>query len=188
MTGMDTKLAPLAPLSEVISKRRRDALLRCENRSMLRSTLGTVLFLAAALVVFFLFFRFHIVVGNEMFPSLTDGDLTLCYKVRELKKNDIVFYEADGETHCGRVVAKGGDRIMISADGTFFVNGTVQENEIIFPTYPRGEEDYSAEVPEGTVFVLGDFRTETLDSRDFGCIPIEVIDKKVIALIRHRKF
>ena len=133
-------------------------------------------------------FGFKIVKGNDMFPSLCDGDLALCFKVRELTKNDIVFYEADGETHCGRVVAKGGDRITIKTGGAITVNGTVQENEIISPTYPRGDSDYSAVVPDGTVFVLGDFRTEAKDSRDYGFIKVSDIDKKVIALLRHRKF
>lgn len=185
---MNNTLAPLSELHNVITERRRKVLRRKEDRSLLRSILTTVLLLAVAVVLFNVFFGFRIVSGSDMFPSFCDGDLALCYRPGDLKKNDIVFYEADGETYCGRVVAKGGDRVFISKGGALMVNGTVQGGEIIYPTYPRGEEDLTVIVPEGAVFVLGDFRTESKDSRDFGPILLENVDKKVIALVRHRKF
>ena len=186
---MNTTLSPLLPLKETIAERRKQAISRREDLAFLRSTVATVLFVAIVLTLFCVFFGFHIVKGSDMFPSLADGDLALCYRTNDFKKNDIVFYEADGETHCGRVVAKGGDKIRISEGGTFTVNGTVQESEIIYPTYPRTfDGDYSAEVPEGMVFILGDFRTEAKDSRDCGFISVDDIGKKVITIIRHRKF
>lgn len=185
---MNGTLSPLSDLEKVIAERRKKALRRRENLYSLRSILSAVAFFSIAIVLFSVFFGFRIVEGSDMFPSLCDGDLALCYRVRDLKKNDIVFYEVNGERHCGRVVAKGGDRVTVSAGGTFFVNGTVQENEIIYPTYPRGEEEFTETVPEGTVFVLGDFRTEAEDSRDFGFISLEDVDRKIIAIIRHRKF
>lgn len=186
---MNTTLSPLSPLKDVIAERRIKALRRREDLAYLRSTVSTLLFIAIILTLFFSFFGFHIVEGYDMFPSLVDGDLALCYRIHELKKNDIVFYEAGGETHCGRVVAKGGDRIKISEDGSMTVNGTIQENEIIYPTYPRTQSgDYLAEIPKGSVFILGDFRTEAKDSRDYGVISVDEIGKKVIAIIRHRRF
>lgn len=185
---MSTTLSPLSSLRDTIAERRKKAIRRREDLSLLRSTISTLLFIAIVLTLFFVFFGFHIVDGNDMFPCLVDGDLALCYQSSDLKKNDIVFYEADGETHCGRVVAKGGDKIKISESGTFTVNGTVQESEIIYPTYPRDIGDFSAEVPEGKVFILGDFRTEAKDSRDYGFISVDDIGKKVITIIRHRKF
>ena len=185
---MNNTLAPLSSLHDVITERRRKALRRKEDLSFLQSILSTVLILAVAVALFNIFFGFRIVSGSDMFPSLCDHDLTLCRKPGELRKNDIIFYNANGETHCGRVVAKGGDRVFISEGGALIVNGTVQGDEIIYPTYSRDLEDYSTVVPDGAVFVLGDFRTQSDDSRDFGCIAFEDVDKKVIALIRHRKF
>lgn len=185
---MNNTLCPLSELSEVIAKRRIEALRRREDISFLKSILSTVALLAVVLVLFSLFFGFRTVEGSDMFPSFCDGDLALCKRAGELKKNDIVFYEAEGATYCGRVVAKGGDRVFISESGAFFVNGTVQENEIIYPTFPRDLEEYSAVVPDGSVFILGDFRTQAKDSREFGPISHDNIDRKVIALIRHRRF
>ena len=45
---------------------------------------------------------------------------------------------------------------------------------------------YPCTVPEGCVFVLGDYRTEAEDSRKFGCIPLENVQAKVITNIRRR--
>lgn len=185
---MNSVLSPLSSLKDIIEERRKEAILRRADFYFLRSTISTVLFIAVVVSLFFVFFGFHIVDGNDMFPKLTDGDLALCYRTSDYQKNDVVFYEVDGETHCGRVVAKGGDTIRISISGIFTVNGTVQENEIIYPTYPRTDDDFTAEVPEGSVFILGDFRTEAKDSRDYGFISIDDIGKKVITIIRHRKF
>lgn len=185
---MNNTLSPLSGLSEVINKRRLKALHRRNDRDLLKSIITTVLILIIAVVLFNIFFGFRIVSGSDMFPSLCDGDLALCFKPRDLKKNDIVFYEAGGKTYCGRVVAKGGDRVFISDGGALMVNGTVQGGEIIYPTYPRGDDNLTVEVPQGAVFVLGDFRTEAEDSRDFGPILLDNVDKKVIAIIRHRKF
>lgn len=184
---MNNTLAPLSELHDAITQRRRKALRHREDISLLKSILSTVVLLAAAVILFNLFFGFRIVSGSDMFPSFCDGDLTLCYRADSLKKNDVIFYEAEGETCCGRVVAKGGDRVFISEGGALIVNGTVQGDEIIYPTYPRGGEDLTVEVPENAVFVLGDFRTEARDSRDFGCIPLNNVEKKVIAVVRHRK-
>ena len=185
---MNDTLCPLSELSEAITRRRMEALRRREDLSFLRSILSTVAGLAVALVLFSVFFGFRTVEGSDMFPSLCNGDLALCQRAGALKKNDIVFYEADGETYCGRVVAKGGDSVWISEGGAFFVNGTVQDNEFLYPTFPRDLEEYSAVVPDGSVFILGDFRTQARDSREFGPISHGSVDRKVIALIRHRKF
>lgn len=185
---MKSTLSPFSSLTAVITKRRQKAIRHIEDVSLLRSTITTLLIIAVAAAVFFSLFSFHIVEGNDMFPSICDSDLVLCFRDKDLTKNDIVFYQARGELYCGRVVAKGGDRVSISAGGGFTVNGTNQSSEIIYPTYPHGDKDFTIEVPEGSVFILGDFRTEAVDSRDFGCISLDDVEKKVIVLIRHRKF
>lgn len=123
-----------------------------------------------------------------MFPSLSDGDLTLCTAENEYKKNDVVFYKANEKQYTGRVVAKGGDRVDITENGLLIVNGTSQTGEIVFLTLPP--EDWNGEitVPENSLFILGDYRTDAKDSREFGCISVDDVQDKVIALFRHRKF
>ena len=85
------------------------------------------------------------------------------------------------------VVVAAGDEVDMDEDGNLTVNGALQTGEILYPTY-AGEDGpaYPYTVPEGCVFLLGDYRTQTLDSRDFGAISMENVEGKVITLLRRR--
>lgn len=128
-----------------------------------------------------------------MYPAMKDGDLCVIFR-REAQAlaglqyaaGDIVAYQAEGRRYIGRVAAVGGDTIQISDGGSVTVNGAGQSGEIIFPTYARGELAYPFTVPHDCLFVLGDHRTDTKDSRDFGPIPLQSVDGKVITILRRR--
>lgn len=181
-----TDLTPLQPMRRVIEKRQAQVRLRRENRYLITDGLSMALGLALAVLVFFQLFGFRVVNGNGMFPAVTDGDLVLGYREFTLRKNDVVFYTMEGREYMGRVAAKGGDSIDINDEGTVFVNGTPQVGEITYPTYPPDNWPGRTTIPEGYVFVLGDYRTHTTDSRLFGLIPVENVSMKVAALLRHR--
>lgn len=183
---MKHELSPFRPMTDMIQKRRREALERAEIRQLSGSILRTLLILAVFVLAFQIWFSFKIVDGNGMFPALSDGDLTLCYRQDSFVKNDVVFYTVEGVEYVGRVAAKAGDYVEISEEGTLRVNGTPQTGEIVYPTYPPTDWEGGFQVPENTVFILGDHRIETLDSRDFGCIPLENVEARVFTLIRHR--
>ena len=89
---------------------------------------------------------------------------------RILKKKDVVVYEAGGKTHVGRILGCETDVITMDDTGTLLVNGTAQTGEIAFPTYAKEGITYPYTVPEGSVFILGDYRTHAKDSREFGPI------------------
>ena len=80
------------------------------------------------------------------------------------------MYEADGKTHVGRILGCETDVITMDDTGTLLVNGTAQTGEIAFPTYAKEGITYPYTVPEGSVFILGDYRTHAKDSREFGPI------------------
>ena len=101
-------------------------------------------------------------------------------------KDDVVVYEADGKLRTGRILGRESDVITMDDSGTLLVNGTVQGGEILFPTYAKEGIEYPYTVPEGCVFVLGDYRTQAEDSRDFGCISLENVKAKVITILRRR--
>ena len=100
----------------------------------------------------------------------------------------LLFAEPVGTRYFGRVVAAEGDVVNISDTGSLIVNGTTQGGEILFPTERRENDgmEYPLRVPEGCVYVLGDYRTNTRDSRDFGPIPLEIVEGKVITILRRR--
>lgn len=88
----------------------------------------------------------------------------------EVKKNNLIK----------RVIATEGDTINIE-DGNLYVNSKLQEEDYTKGSTPaKNSIDYPLEVPEGKVFVLGDNREYSLDSRDFGLINTEGIKGKVV--------
>lgn len=132
-------------------------------------------------------FLFTQVKGNSMFPALKDGDLVIGFRLQQVyQKGDVVVYELDGQLRTGRVAARPGDFVTIQEDGSLLVNGTVQSGEILYPTYPKDTLTYPYRVPEDTLFILGDYRTQSEDSRDFGPVPLENVKAKVITILRRR--
>lgn len=125
--------------------------------------------------------------GNDMFPAIRDGDLLIGFRLqKDFLKNDVVIYEGDGKLHVGRILGRETDVITMDDTGTLLVNGTVQGGEILFPTYAKEGMEYPYTVSKGCVFILGDYRTQTEDSRDFGCIKQEDVKAKVITILRRR--
>lgn len=171
-------------IAGIITARRNRAL----DRQGYGSLLLRLLFLAlAAWVLFSQVFLLCQVRGNAMFPAVKDGDLVIAFRIqREYAKNDVVVYSAEGETHIGRIAARAGDVVTLDDSGKLLVNGTNQSGEILYPTYAKEGITYPYQVPEGHIFVLGDYRTQTEDSRDFGPIPMDKIRGKVITLLRRR--
>ena len=152
------------------------------------SLLLRILFLAlAGWVLFSYVFLITQVSGNDMFPAIKDGDLVIGFRLqKEYAKNDVVAYTVNGKTHIGRIAAKATDVVTLDDSGTLLVNGTAQSGEIMYPTYAKEGITYPYKVPEGQVFILGDYRTQTEDSRDFGSIPLENVQGKVITILRRR--
>lgn len=125
--------------------------------------------------------------GNDMFPALKDGDLAIIYRLhKDYVKNDVVFYKNNGKRHVGRVIAKEEDVVNIDENGTLYVNGTVQNGEILYPTHAKESFTYPYRVEKDSVFILGDFRTKAEDSRDYGPIHKDNIEGKIISILRRR--
>lgn len=147
----------------------------------------TIVFVLIVYIFFSKILCFQRVSGMEMFPSLKDGDLTLSYCLKQtLRPNDVIIYEQDGEKHFGRIIAVGGNEINIDGSGDVKINGVSEAGEIIYPSYHKGSLKYPYKVPEGSYFVLGDYRLETKDSREYGAIKESQIKGKVLTILRRR--
>ncbi|OLA34852.1 MAG: signal peptidase I [Faecalibacterium prausnitzii] len=136
--------------------------------------------ISAALVlvlIFSFFFRIIQVDGSSMVPTLVNGDKLIVWGAG-------YDYTSYGKPLVKRVIAKGGDTVSIDyATGTVAVNGEVlQEDYIAEPTYLGYDVQFPYTVPEGTVFVMGDNRNQSLDSRStyVGCIDERDILGKVL--------
>ncbi len=170
--------------SEIIKQRRYKIAVKREYKSLF---LKVLLLVAIGYVLFKHVFLIKHVNGMEMFPAVKDGDLLLGYRlVQEFEEEDIIIYQHNGKEKIGRIIAREQDVVMLSDSGTLTVNGTIQDEEVLYLTYAKEGMGYPYLVSEGCVFVLGDYRTQAEDSRDFGEISLEQIEGKVITLLRRR--
>lgn len=129
-----------------------------------------------------------VVEGASMMPTLQDQNRMVVSKIGEVKRFDIVVFHAIENTdYIKRVIGLPGDRIEYK-DDTLFVNGKAYK-EPYLDKYKREivsgpltesfklEETAvgSATVPKGHLFVMGDNRRKSKDSRHIGAIPMDKV-------------
>lgn len=168
----------------VIRKRRTDLNIKEGYKDLLKRVVAVIL------IVWFLFSFVFLVCrakGMSNFPAVKDGDLLIAYRLQKnYDKNDLVIFKKDGKRIAGRIVAFENDNVTISKQGILYVNGTSQQGEIIYPTYPRTDNDLKMTIPKGKCFILCDYRTKCQDSRDFGAVNMKDVKGKIITVLRRR--
>jgi signal peptidase I len=128
--------------------------------------------------------------GASMQPALLDGDRVvvnkLPYRFGEPERGDVVIIDGDEMSSDGvlakRVIGLPGESVEVLADGTVRVDGRVLEEGYLAArraTVPFVSE----EVPDDHVFVLGDNRAVSMDSRGFGSVPIDDVVGRVEAVV-----
>lgn len=137
----------------------------------------------ALLIVFFLIIGVSKVDGVSMLPTLIDGQTLVYFRLdRNFERGDIVGVDMpNGEHYVKRVIGIPGDVVDIH-DGEVFVNGQqLTEPYIQGKTYPTsGMVVYPITVTEKKVFVLGDNREHSIDSRAIGLISTVAIPGKIL--------
>ena len=119
---------------------------------------------------------------ESMVPTLLVGDRVFAnqfiYRFTEPERGDIVVFEdVEGREDylIKRVVAVAGDRVRV-VNGVLKVNGETQDEPYVEPQFPDGSIYGPERLPEGYVFVMGDNRGNSADSRVFGLLPVENIE------------
>lgn len=152
----------------------------------LRSLASLVLQLAILGVLIAAFFiRFWQVSGPSMSPHVSSGEFvvinTLAYRLHTPARGDIVTFRHDGATpelYIKRVIGLPGDRIRIER-GVVYVNDARLNEPYVQFADERSEAEST--VPPDDVYVLGDNRAVSEDSRAFGPVPENALTGKAIA-------
>ena len=149
------------------------------------------------ILIFTFFFRIVLVQGPSMRETLQDQDRLIITHINYTpQKGDIVVINSEklGKTIIKRVIGTGGDKVVVDYNNnTVTVNGKVISNdnirEAMYNTnlfdekYEVEENVFEYDVPEGKLFVMGDNRNNSTDSRRIGFIdPSDVLGKAVLRL------
>jgi len=140
-----------------------------------------VIALAIFVIVYLFLFQPHQVNGNSMFPNFHDGDYLLTdkisYHLSDPKRDDVVIFTAprnEDYDYIKRIIALPGETIKLEEEKILINNNPLEQpylnEEITFGGnfLKIGEETI---VPEDNYFVLGDNRSHSSDSRDWGFVP-----------------
>ena len=156
--------------------------------------IGTIAAVAAILVVLFGFvFPIVTVEGSSMAPTLEQGDRLLISGMFYTPADGDVIVTTDNNTLkkqlVKRVIATAGPTVEIQEDGTVLVDGTaIDESYLAEPNALAGDMTYPVTVGDGEVFVMGDNRAHSLDSRDGAVGLIETSEIRGKVLLRFYPF
>ncbi len=156
-----------------------------------RNTLiSTLLVLAASVAVALLAANVWMPVlqiyGKSMVPTLMEGEIVVAVDTRRIEKGDIIAFDLNNKLLVKRVIGTGGDKVHIAEDGTVFVNDEKQDEPYITAKHSGAPNiTLPYEVAEGSYFVMGDDRENSVDSRhgEVGCVTEEQILGKLVLRI-----
>lgn len=165
-------------------------------KGRLRSVLGLIIMVAAVVAITiglrtFVFVPYEIPSGS-MEETIMPGDMVFSEKVtyytRQPQPGDIVTFadpNMDGRTLIKRVIATEG-QVVDLVEGTVVIDGVPQDEPYTEgkPSYPLDHTapgvslSYPLTIPEGCIWVMGDNRTSSQDSRYFGPVPVDTVSGK----------
>ena len=175
------------PSLEEIQKERKRIRKSDYYRQSLRSTVSVLVVVAAvAVLIATLFLPILQISGDSMSPTLEHDEIVVLLKTKDFDRGDLVGFYYQGKILLKRVIALPEDEVAIDADGNVYVNGELLEEPYVTD---KGLGDCDLEFPykvPGTgYFVLGDQRSNSVDSRNsvIGAISQEDIIGKVFVRV-----
>ncbi|MBP3322189.1 MAG: signal peptidase I [Clostridia bacterium] len=151
---------------------------------LLKNTLYALLVVAAvSVLIATLVMPVLEIYGSSMNPTFQNGDIVVSVKTADLERGDICCLYYNNHILVKRVIGLEGDEILIDEGGRVFVNGKeLDEPYVGQKMLGDCDIEFPYTVPEQTVFVLGDNRSTSVDSRNasIGCISNEEIVGKII--------
>lgn len=181
---MESKKKMDLPTAEQLEQELKRLKYRHSFAFTLRSTVASLIVVAAiAVMISTMIMPVLRVTGTSMTPTLQNDQVIICNKLAECQKGDVVAFYYNNKVLIKRVIGVAGDVIDISGDGVVSVNGESLDEPYV-SELALGECDIELpyQVPDNRIFVMGDHRSVSIDSRStsVGCVAIENVIGKVL--------
>ena len=173
-------LPTTAQLEEELKRERY----RRNYAGVLRSTVFTLITVAAiAVLVAVLLLPVLRIYGSSMTPTLQEGNIVVSIKGGEFKSGEIIAFYYNNKILVKRVIAGPGDWVDIDEDGNVYVNNQkLEEPYLDDKAFGECNLTLPYQVPESRIFVMGDNRSVSVDSRhtSVGCVAEEQIVGRIV--------
>ena len=150
----------------------------------LRNTIFTLITVAAIAVLIAVYLMpIMRIYGSSMSPTLTEGNIVVSLKGSQMETGDVIAFYYNNKILVKRVIAQPGQWVDIDEDGTVYVdNQRIEEPYLKEKAFGECNIDLPYQVPESRIFVMGDNRSVSIDSRNtsIGCVAEEQIVGKIV--------
>lgn len=167
------------PTSEELQSELDRERYKARYRRNLRSTIGIFITAAAAAVLIAtLILPIFRIYGVSMTPTLASGDIVVAVKGDNFKRGELLAFYYNNKILVKRVIAREGEWVNIDQEGNVYVNDQLLEEPYLTgKSLGKTDLTYPYQVPSGEIFVMGDHRDVSIDSREseIGCISSEQI-------------
>lgn len=173
-------------IPELERELKREKYKRRYQRTLKSTIYVLVTVAAAAILVATLWLPVLEIYGSSMTPTLNDGQIVLSWKTGKLESGQVVAFYYNNKILVKRVIAHSGDWVNMDHEGNVYVNGNLlEEPYLVEKALGECDIEFPYQVPETHIFVMGDHRSTSIDSRStaVGCVSEEQVVGRLIMCI-----